>query len=130
MAPDFSKIPNKVYFRIGEVSELVGVESHVLRYWESEFSLLRPHRGKSKQRLYRRKDIEALLSIKDLLHHQGYTISGAKRFLKEGQQSSLSRQGASSVPLEKQPPADILQQVKQELRSILVKLDQGRILKS
>jgi len=130
MTPDLSKIPNKVYFRIGEVSELVGVESHVLRYWESEFSLLKPHRGKSKQRLYRRKDIEALLSIKDLLHHQGYTISGAKRFLKEGQGASESRLGGRPMQPRKIPSADILQQVKQELRSILAKLDQGRISKS
>ena len=80
MAPDFSQIPDKVYFRIGEVSELVGVETHVLRYWESEFTLVKPHRGKSKQRLYRRKDVETLLLIKDLLHFQGYTISGARKF--------------------------------------------------
>ncbi|MBP8814960.1 MAG: MerR family transcriptional regulator, partial [Desulfobulbus sp.] len=72
------QIPDKVYFRIGEVSDLVGVDPHVLRYWETEFATVRPYRGKSKQRLYRRQDVENLLLIKTLLHDEGYTISGAR----------------------------------------------------
>ena len=74
-------IPNNAYFRIGEVSRLVGVDTHVLRYWESEFSIIRPFRGKSKQRLYRRQDVDNLLQVKQLLHEQGYTIAGAKKVL-------------------------------------------------
>ena len=77
-------IPDKVYFRIGEVSDLVGVETHVLRFWESEFPLVRPHRTRSNQRLYRKKDVEALLLIRELLHNQGYTIAGAQKFLSRG----------------------------------------------
>ena len=75
------KIPDKKYFRIGEVSAIVGVDTHVLRYWETEFKIIRPVRGKSKQRLYRRRDIDNLLVIRNLLHEQGYTISGARKLL-------------------------------------------------
>ena len=74
-------IPDKAYFRIGEVSRLVGVDTHVLRYWESEFAIIKPFRGKSKQRLYRRQDVDNLLLVKQLLHEQGYTIAGAKKVL-------------------------------------------------
>lgn len=76
------QIPDKTYFRIGEVSGLVGVDRHVLRYWESEFKVIRPRRAKSNQRLYRRQDVENLLLIKSLLYGNGYTISGARRLLK------------------------------------------------
>jgi len=79
-------IPDKKYFRIGEVGKLVGVDPHVLRYWETEFSIIRPHRGKSKQRLYRQRDVRNLLRIKVLLHDEGYTISGARKVLKTDRQ--------------------------------------------
>ncbi len=77
-------IPEKKYFRIGEVSDLVGVETHVLRYWESEFPMIRPDRGISKQRLYRRQDVELIVRIRDLLHDHGYTIAGARRLIECG----------------------------------------------
>jgi len=89
-------IPDKVYFRIGEVSSLVGVETHVLRFWESEFTLIRPRRAKSNQRLYRKKDVEALLLIKELLHNQGYTISGAQKFLSQGISAGKSAGGVEA----------------------------------
>ena len=75
------EIPDKKYFRIGEVSELIGVDPHVLRYWESEFTSIKPYRGKSKQRLYRHRDVRNLAQIKQLLHVQGYTIFGARELL-------------------------------------------------
>jgi DNA-binding transcriptional MerR regulator len=78
-----TEIPDRIYFRIGEVSSIIGVDPHVLRYWESEFKVIKPRRAKSKQRLYRRKDVETLLRIKTLLHDDGYTIAGARRLLKE-----------------------------------------------
>lgn len=96
-APD---IPDKAYFRIGEVSRLVGVDTHVLRYWESEFNVIRPFRGKSKQRLYRRQDVDNLLLVKQLLHEQGYTIAGAKKVLavpKVAKQVAEQASPASSV---------------------------------
>jgi len=74
-------IPDKMFFRIGEVSEITGVKPYVLRYWESEFRLLRPNKNKSGQRVYRRRDVETALEIKDLLHHRKFTIAGAKKWL-------------------------------------------------
>ena len=73
---------DKLYFRIGEVARIVGVKPYVLRYWESEFSGVRPGKSRSNQRLYRRKDVEKLLKIKELLHARRYTIEGARQFLK------------------------------------------------
>lgn len=78
-----SQLPDKLYFKIGEVSKLADVAPHVLRYWESEFSGIKPKRAGSKQRLYRRKDVELILVIKNLLHQQGYTIAGAKKLISE-----------------------------------------------
>ena len=79
-APD---LPDKLYFKIGEVAKLVGVKPYVLRYWESEFSIVKPGKTTSRHRLYRRKDVETLLEIRRLLHVERYTIEGAKRRLRE-----------------------------------------------
>ena len=73
-------IPDKLYFRIGEVAQLVGVDAHVLRYWESEFKM-KPHRSSSGQRLYRKQDLSRFYRVKHLLHDEGYTIAGARRIL-------------------------------------------------
>ena len=70
-----------MFFRIGEVSEITGVKPYVLRYWESEFRLLRPSKNKSGQRVYRRREVETVLEIKDLLHRRKFTIAGAKKWL-------------------------------------------------
>jgi DNA-binding transcriptional MerR regulator len=75
-------IPDKLYFKIGEVSKIAGVEPYILRYWESEFKLVKPYRTKSNQRLYRKKDVESILKIKTMLYEQKYTIAGAKKKLK------------------------------------------------
>jgi len=110
------QIPEKVYFRIGEVSSLVGVEPHVLRYWESEFKLIRPRRAKSNQRLYRRQDVEALLLIRELLHDRGYTITGARKFLKQG---SGDESAATEVAQKKATAVDErLADIKTELKRI------------
>lgn len=77
------QIPNKLYFRIGEVSEIVGVKAYVLRYWETEFPDIRPTKSKSGQRLYKRRDVELLLQVRDLLYEERYTIDGAKQRLRE-----------------------------------------------
>ena len=78
-----AEIPDKPYFKIGEVAQLAGVEPYVLRYWETEFRTIRPEKTRSKQRLYRRKDVEAVMAIKHLLYDEGYRIDGAKRRLRE-----------------------------------------------
>lgn len=74
-------IPDKLYFKIGEVAELTGVKPHVLRYWESEFKAINPSKSRSNQRLYRKQDIELILQLKDLLYNQGFTIAGARKHL-------------------------------------------------
>ena len=74
-------IPDKNYFRIGEVSKILGVEPYVVRYWESEFKAVRPARTRSDQRLYRKKDVEQLLAIKNLLYEEMFTIAGARKKL-------------------------------------------------
>ena len=74
--------PEKLYFKIGEVAKIVGVKPYVLRYWETEFSVVRPGKTRSKHRLYRRKDVETLLRIKVLLHDQRFTIEGARKQLR------------------------------------------------
>jgi DNA-binding transcriptional MerR regulator len=78
-------LPNKLYFRIGEVAKIVGVKPYVLRYWETEFTILRPGKTPSHHRLYRRRDVETLLEIKKLLYEEGFTIAGAKKKLKDNE---------------------------------------------
>jgi DNA-binding transcriptional MerR regulator len=78
-----TEIPDKQYFKIGEVAEIAGVEPYVLRYWETEFKAIRPEKTRSNQRLYRRRDVETVLQIKRLLYDEGFRIDGAKRRLRE-----------------------------------------------
>ena len=82
IAVEKAELPNKKYFKIGEVASLVGVEPHVLRYWQTQFPRVRPQKSRSGHRLYRRKDVELLLAIKELLHVQRFTIAGARQALK------------------------------------------------
>jgi len=83
-------LPDKLFFKIGEVSQLADVKPHVLRYWESEFTSIRPQKSRSGQRLYRRSDVEAVLAIRHLLYEQRFTIEGARQHLKEvGVQAAL-----------------------------------------
>lgn len=89
-------IPDKIYFKIGEVCELVGVQAHVLRYWESEFPMLSPQKNNSGQRSYRRKDVEIALRIKQLLYNEMFTIAGARKKLQ-----SESRDGSRPKPPQK-----------------------------
>jgi len=94
-------IPDKLYFRIGEVSRLCGLPSYVLRFWETEFPQLKPVKSSTGQRMYRRKDVEAVVRIKTLLYDQGFTIAGARQQLRsesrDGKQPALFA-GAGGVP--------------------------------
>ena len=103
-------VPDKLYFKIGEVARMVGVKPCVLRYWESEFSVLRPGKTRSRHRLYRRKDVETLLEIRRLLYAEGYTIAGAKRRLREGTRTA----GKARVRAE----GTTLAEVRQELTDL------------
>lgn len=108
------EIPQKLYFRIGEVSNLVGVEPYVLRYWESEFTGLTPKRSGKGQRLYRRKDVELLLKIKHLLYEKRFTIEGARQLLKA--RSPRSEAAPAQATLFGSDP---LPEIRKELTEIL-----------
>ena len=86
------KIPEKLYFKIGEVSDITGVKPYVLRYWESEFNIVRPSKTDSNQRLYKRKEVELILEIKRLLYEEKFTIAGAKKALQEKTRSRRKKQ--------------------------------------
>src|SRR3954452_25030803 len=89
----------KLYYRIGEVSEIVGVQPHVLRYWETEFRSIRPQKSSKGQRVYSRRDVEKLLRVKDLLRNQGFTIAGARKRLSDAPEAAPASGGHSSAPL-------------------------------
>jgi len=116
------QIPDKLYFKIGEVSKLADVAPHVLRYWESEFSDIKPKRANSRQRLYRREDVELILVIKNLLHTQGYTIAGARKLILESSQLS----DLTSQIKEAETTASKLNSIKQELIDLKNKLENKR----
>lgn len=100
------EIPDKLYFKIGEVAELAGVKPHVLRYWESEFGSFRPVKSKTNQRLYKKKDIEFVLQLKELLHSQGYTIAGARKKMRELSRAGVAVSESSSSTQENQDTSD------------------------
>lgn len=77
------QIPDKLYYKIGEVAQFTGIKTHVLRYWETEFKAIRPNKSRSNQRLYRKQDVDLILHLKDLLYNQGFTIAGARKKLRE-----------------------------------------------
>lgn len=97
-------IPEKLYFKIGEVCEIVGVQAHVLRYWETEFPMLTPQKNRAGQRTYRRRDVEMALRVKELLYDEQYTIAGAKKRLANETRgtSKLKVVGSETAP---SPPA-------------------------
>lgn len=112
------QIPDKLYFRIGEVAAIVGVKTHVLRYWEDEFPMLRPAKSRSQQRLYQRKEIEFLLTVKELLYERGYTIAGVRKRIVSG---VLSLPDHQENPLS--PHQCLLKEVENELRQLRARLD-------
>ncbi len=95
-----SRIPEKLFFKIGEVCELIKVQPHVLRYWETEFPMLAPEKNRAGQRVYRRKDVEMVLRIRDLLYEEKFTIAGAKKKLADEMRgSSRARVAAKETPV-------------------------------
>lgn len=89
-----SRLPPKLYFRIGEVASLVGVEPHVLRYWEREFRSIRPTKSAKGQRVYSRRDVENLMRVRELLYQEGFTIAGAKKKLERGPAREVMREAS------------------------------------
>ncbi len=148
-------IPEKLFFKIGEVCDIAGVQAHVLRYWESEFPTLAPQKNRAGQRTYRRRDVEMALRIKELLYDEQYTIAGAKKKLASEIRGGAAREASVSVPAKTHgrslsPPPSLagrlstaapatptvgptndqraaLRQIAKELREILDLLDEGEI---
>lgn len=117
-----AQLPDKLFFKIGEVAEIVGVRPHVLRYWESEMPALRPMKTRGAHRVYRRRDVELAMLVKRLLQDEGFTISGAKKRLRE-----LNRDRVTSEP-DPEAAAEVsvrasLQVIRDELRSLQDQLD-------
>ena len=116
--PDFAEIPDKLYFRIGEVGDLVGVEPHVLRYWETEFPSVGPKKSDTGHRMYRRKEVQLLLKIKYLLYEKKYTIEGARQYL-----LSEAKMGKRKRPVKVAQrelfSVDPLPEIRKELAAIL-----------
>jgi DNA-binding transcriptional MerR regulator len=109
-------IPDKLYFRIGEVATLCHLPAYVLRFWETEFPQLKPVKGSNGQRMYRQRDVETLLRIKTLLYDQGFTIAGARQHLKE---ESKPAQKQSDLPFPRRRSNADLKKVRQGLQEIL-----------
>ena len=110
-----SRLPDKIYFKIGEVSEIVGVEPYVLRYWETEFELLKPSKAPSRHRLYKKRDVELLLEIKRLLYADGFTIEGARKKLKESKKEEKEQ---LKLPLADQKYRNALVKIRKDLESL------------
>ena len=119
--PEQAKVPDKLYFRIGEVAKLGGVEQHVLRYWGKEFPRLGPKKSGSGHRLYRRKDVELALQIKHLLYEKRFTIEGARKHLErgKGRTPKKAEAPATQAVLFGGPPGDTVETIRQGLDEIL-----------
>ena len=123
-SPKPVEIPNRLYFRIGDVVRLAGIPAYVLRYWETEFSQLSPKKSGTNQRLFRRKDVEKVLEIKHLLYEKRYTIEGARAYLqqKKTQPRPLPAPAPAGQGQLFGPAPDQMVRIKQELVSILALL--------
>jgi DNA-binding transcriptional MerR regulator len=126
-------IPNKLFFRIGEVCKLLNLEAYVLRFWEKEFPMLSPTKGANGRRMYRKKDVEMVIAIRNLLYSQGFTIAGARKVLAAGTgdvlaqpddgRQSVEAESPSAKPVSGQIPTEKLLQFKEDLREILTILN-------
>ena len=118
------ELPAKLYYRIGEVAGIVGVEPHVLRYWETEFRSVRPQKSAKGQRIYSRRDVETLLKVKDLLYAHRFTIAGARRKLREGGVEPVAPEdGATSE--EARRMRDALLEIRGEILALMDELARG-----
>jgi DNA-binding transcriptional MerR regulator len=114
-------LPDKLFFKIGEVAQIVGVRPHVLRYWESEFAALRPLKTRGAHRVYRRRDVELAVLVRRLLHQEGLTIAGAKKRLRESGRDRVASPPDPSVVREVNSRAELLA-VRDELAQLSARL--------
>jgi DNA-binding transcriptional MerR regulator len=119
-----SRFPDKLFYRIGDVSEITGIKPHILRYWEAEFSGLHPRKNRAGQRIYERRDVELVLEIKKLLYEQRYTISGAKKLLAR-QHKQVPKTNKPAAAKTSGDMTAALKMCRQELRGLLALLKQN-----
>jgi len=108
-------IPDKLYLKIGEVAEITGVKPYVLRYWESEFKMVNPSKSRSRQRLYRKADVELIFKIKELLYEERYTINGARKKLRE---MGYGRVAQPELQFENEDTQQILDEAIEDLKEL------------
>jgi len=113
------EIPDKLYFRIGEVSKLTGIKQYVLRFWESEFPNLGPKKSGTGHRLYRRKDVELVLEIKHLLYEKRYTIEGARKWLENRRKPQPAPKAPKKAQASLFTPPQAIDEIRKELKEIL-----------
>lgn len=106
--PPMPNVPDRLYFKIGDVAELAGVKSYVLRFWETEFPVISPQKGNNGQRVYRRSDVETILMIKHLLYNERYSIEGAKKRINELRYQGELKNFKKEVTAPPPPPAESL----------------------
>jgi DNA-binding transcriptional MerR regulator len=118
-------LPDKLFFKIGEVAQIVGVRAHVLRYWESEFAALRPLKTRGSHRVYRRRDVELAVLLRRLLHDEGLTIAGAKRRLREREPNKghLIAEPETPAAVQEDDGRAELVAMREELTALLIALD-------
>lgn len=112
-------IPDKLFFKIGEVAELAGIEQHVLRYWEEEIDSLKPKKNKSGQRLYQKRDVELIFEIKHLLYAEKFTVAGARKKLKQNKKKETQL----DIAFDRENFVEWKEEIRQDLESILNILD-------
>lgn len=121
MTGSHRELPVKLYYRIGEVAEIVGVEPHVLRFWETEFRSIRPQKSRKGQRIYSRRDVEKLLKVKDLLYTHGFTIAGARKRMRDvGDEPAPAREQERKVAVHQ-----TLLSLREEVAAMLEELGDG-----
>lgn len=139
MQQPLTAIPDKLYFKIGEVCQITGIQPHVLRYWETEFPQLAPEKNRSGQRVYKRRDIEIILKIKKLLYEEKFTIAGAKRRLAAETRFKVvspetpadTLEASSTVEIEPRPRSlEALSQIRRGLEELLAMLRDNDIIAS
>jgi DNA-binding transcriptional MerR regulator len=132
---DDLQIPDKLYYKIGEVAKYTGIKTHVLRYWETEFKAIKPNKSRSNQRLYRKQDVELILRLKDLLYNQGFTIAGARKKLREKPQEpvvsakeepvlEIEVDDQLALPLAGNVDTSLLKEIRQDVLRIKKSLDE------
>jgi DNA-binding transcriptional MerR regulator len=114
-------IPDKLYFKIGEVSKILAIKPYVLRYWETEFKEISPHKSRSNQRLYKKRDVEVLVQVKSLLYEEGFTIEGARKKVKEllKSEKEANKKSQMDFGFSSEGSKKFLAKVRRELSEIL-----------